>query len=96
MAGTYSDNLEFNSEQLMAQIKILESVRDMIIVSKTKYIDYITTQLMPNWTTEAGKKTTDELINFAEIDIQSFIAYLDERISNLTAAQQRTIQIDQA
>lgn len=96
MSGTYSDNLEFNSEQLMAQIKILESVRDMIIVSKTKYIDYITTQLMPNWTTEAGKKTTDELINFAEIDIQSFITYLDERISNLTAAQQRTIQIDQA
>ena len=96
MAGTYSDNLEFNSEQLMAQIKILESVRDMMIASKTKYIDYITTQLMPNWTTEAGKKTTDELINFAEIDIQSFIAYLHERISNLTAAQQRTIQIDQA
>ncbi len=96
MAGTYSDNLEFNSEQLMAQIKILESVRDMMIASKTKYIDYITTQLMPNWTTEAGKKTTDELINFAEVDIQSFIAYLDERISNLTVAQARTVQIDQA
>ena len=74
MAGTYSDNLEFNSEQLMAQIKILESVRDMMIASKT----------------------TDELINFAEVDIQSFIAYLDERISNLTVAQARTVQIDQA
>ncbi len=96
MAGTYSDNLEFNSEQLMAQIKILESVRDMMTSSKAKYVDYIATQLTPNWTTEAGKKTVDELINFAETDIQSFIAYLDERISNLTVAQQRTVQIDQA
>ena len=29
-------------------------------------------------------------------NLENNIAYLDERISNLTAAQQRTIQIDQA
>lgn len=92
----YSDNLEFNTEQLQVQIGVLENIRDVITNSKTKYIDYINNQLSPNWTTEAGIKTVNELINFAEVDIQSFIQYLTNRISDLEAAKQRTIQIDQA
>ena len=92
----YSDNLEFNTEQLQVQIGVLENIRDVITNSKTKYIDYINNQLSPNWTTEAGIKTVNELINFAEVDIQSFTQYLTNRISDLEAAKQRTIQIDQA
>ena len=92
----YSDNLEFNTEQLQVQIGVLENIRDIITNSKMKYIDYISTQLKPNWTTETGIKTVNELVNFAEVDIQAFIQYLSSRISDLEAAKQRIIQIDQA
>ncbi len=94
--ATYSDNLEFNSEQLLAQIEILESVRDLIVNSKQKYEEYINSQLRPNWTTDAGTKTVNELINFSETDITSFITYLNGRIQNLKEAQVNTVQINQA
>ncbi len=96
MAGTYSDNLEFNSEQLQAQIGIMENVRDMMVSAKEKYMDYISQQLSPNWTTENGQKTVNELLNYAETDIQSFINYLNNRIEDLTVSQQKTVQIDQS
>lgn len=96
MAGMYSDNLEFSPEQLMAQIRVLEQVRDVIVNAQKRYVEYITTQLCPNWTTAGGQKTAERLTAFANQDIQSFITYLDGRISNLTVSQQRTVQIDQA
>ncbi len=92
----YGDNLEFNSEQLATQIGILEEVKVTIQTSKNNYVDYVNTQLSPNWTTDAGKKTISELVNFAETDIQGFINYLDGRIADLEEAKNRTIQIDQA
>ena len=94
--AAYSDNLEFNSEQLTELIGILEEVKDAIQTSKTKYVDYVEVQLSPNWTTDAGQQTVHELLNFAETDIQGFITYLDQRVSDLEEAKNRTIQIDQA
>ena len=93
--AAYSDNLEFNSEQLAQLIDILEGIRDSVQTSKTKYVDNVEVQLSPNWTTDAGKKTVNELLNFAETDIQGFITYLDQKISNYEAAQNRTVQINQ-
>ena len=92
----YGDNLEFNSEQLATQIGILEEVKVTIQTSKNNYVDYVNSQLSPNCTTDAGKKTISELVNFAETDIQGFINYLDGRIADLEEAKNRTIQIDQA
>lgn len=94
--AAYSDNLEFNSEELTELIGILEGVKDAIQTSKTKYVDYVEVQLSPNWTTDAGQQTVNELLNFAETDIQGFITYLDQRVSDLEEAKNRTIQIDQA
>ncbi len=94
--AAYSDNLEFNSEELTELIGILEGVKDAIQTSKTKYVDYVEVQLSPNWTTDAGQQTVNELLNFAETDIQGFITYLDGRIADLEEAKNRTIQIDQA
>lgn len=92
----YSDNLTFNTEQLQSQIGILEQVRDTIQASKNNYVDYINNQLRPAWTTDAGQQTVNQLINFAETDIEAFITYLTGRISDLEAAKVRTMQINQA
>ena len=92
----YSDNLTFNTEQLQSQIGILEQVRDTIQASKNNYVDYINNQLRPAWNTDAGQQTVNQLINFAETDIEAFITYLTGRISDLEAAKIRTMQIDQA
>lgn len=92
----YSDNLTFNTEQLQSQIGILEQVRDTIQASKNNYVDYVNNQLRPAWNTDAGEQTVNQLINFAETDIEAFIKYLTGRIADLEAAKARTVQIDQA
>ncbi len=96
MATMHGDNLEFNSEQLAKQIEILEDVRQTIANSKEKYEEYINQELRPNWTTEAGMQTADQLINFSETEIKSFIDYLDGRIQNLRNARENTIRINKA
>ena len=96
MATMHSDNLEFNSEQLSKQIEILEDVRTTIANSKEKYEEYINQELKPNWTTEAGIQTAEELISFSQTEIQGFIGYLDNRIQNLRNAYENTIRINRA
>lgn len=93
--AVYNDNLEFNSAQLQEQIGILEEIRNTIQSSKDNYVDYINTNLSPNWTTEGGKNTINGLLSFADIDIQGFITYLDGRIQDLEDAKARTVKIDQ-
>lgn len=92
----YGDNLTFNVEQLQSQIGILEQVRDTIQASKKNYVDYVNTQLKPAWTTDAGQQTVNQLINFAEIDIEGFITYLTGRITDLEEAKVRVMQINEA
>lgn len=92
----YGDNLTFNVEQLQSQIGILEQVRDTIQASKKNYVDYVNTQLKPAWTTDAGQQTVNQLINFAEIDIEGFITYLTGRIADLEEAKVRVMQINEA
>lgn len=94
--GAYGDNLTFNVEQLQSQIGILEQVRDTIQASKKNYVDYVNTQLKPAWTTDAGQQTVNQLINFAEIDIEGFITYLTGRITDLEEAKVRVMQINEA
>ncbi len=94
--GAYGDNLTFNVEQLQSQIGILEQVRDTIQASKKNYVDYVNTQLKPAWTTDAGQQTVNQLINFAEIDIEGFITYLTGRIADLEEAKVRVMQINEA
>lgn len=94
--ATYSDNVKFNSEQLMAQVRVLENVRDMMISSKDKYVEYLETNLRPNWTTEGGRAAADRLRNFAETDIQDFITFLNQKLEGLTTSQATTVQIDAA
>lgn len=92
----YGDNMKFDTAALGAQIGVMQEIRDTISTLKTNYVDYINESLKPNWTTDAGVKSTDELINFAEVDIQSFIIYLDNRIADLEAAKERTALINEA
>ena len=92
----YGDNLTFNVEQLQSQIGILEQVRDTIQASKKNYVDYVNTQLKPAWTIDAGQQTVNQLINFAEIDIEGFITYLTGRIADLEEAKVRVMQINEA
>lgn len=92
----YGDNLEFSTPQLEELIGILEEVKATIQASKNNYVDYVNNQLSPNWTTEGGRKTVSELINFADTNIQSFITYLDNNIANLESAKNGTARIDVA
>lgn len=94
--GAYGDMLSFNTTTLQTQIGVLTEVRDTIQNLKTKYVDYVNNQLRPAWKLDGGDITANQLINFAEIDIEAFITYLTERISDLEAAKVKTIQIDQA
>lgn len=94
--ATYSDNVKFNSEQLMTQVRVLENVRDMMVSSKNKYVEYLETNLRPNWTTDGGEAAADRLRNFAETDIQDFITFLNQKIEGLTTSQATTVQIDAA
>lgn len=94
--SAYGDNLTFSIEQLQVQIGVLEQVRDTIQVSKNNYVDYVNNQLRPAWNTDAGQQTVNQLINFAETDIDAFIAYLTGRISDLEQAKVRVMQINEA
>ena len=91
-----SDNLEFNETQLAAQIELLENVRDMINNLKTSYLDYVNSQLRPDWTTDNGIKSVDSLERFANNNIQEFITYFDNRIADLREALQSVKNINAA
>lgn len=93
--SAYSDNLTFNIEQLQVQIGVLEQVRDTIQVSKNNYVDYVNNQLRPAWNTDEGDITANRLINFAETDINKFIAYLTGRIEDLGQAKKALETINQ-
>lgn len=96
MATTYGDNFEFNLEQLSKQIELLEDIRTTIANSKEKYEEYINRELRPNWTTEAGTKTVEELIKFSNTEIKNFITYLDNRIGNLRNAHEQALRVNKA
>lgn len=96
MAGTYADTLEFSPEGVSNTVKLLEEIRDMMVSTKEKYLDYIDTNLVPHWVTDNGIKTVTRLRVFATEDIQQFIDYLNNRITNLADAQPHTVNIDGA
>ncbi len=91
-----SDNLEFNEPQLEAQIEILEGIREMLTKLKNQYVDYVESQLRPNWTTDSGVKSVESLEKFANINIQEFINYFDQKINDLRAALQNVKNINMA
>lgn len=92
----YGDKMTFDIPTIQTQIGVLEEVKTAINTLKTNYIDYVNTQLKPNWTTDAGIRTTNELIRFAEDDIGTFIKYLEQNIANLEEAKNHTTAINEA
>lgn len=85
--AAYGDMLSFNTITLQTQIGVLTEVRDTIQALKTKYVDHVNNQLRPAWKTDEGDITANQLINFAETDIEAFIKYLTGRIEDLEEAK---------
>lgn len=92
----YGDNLTFSESGLQTVIGILSELKGEIGVFKDQYLEYVETNLKPNWTTTGGVQSVELLRNFAEEDIQNFINYLQNRIDNLNASAPRLSNINNA
>lgn len=92
----YGDNLTFSESGLQTVIGILGELKGEINSFKDQYLNYVETNLKPNWTTTNGVQSVEILRNFAEEDIQNFINYLQNRIDNLNASAPRLSNINNA
>lgn len=92
----YSDNLTFSEEGLANTIAVLDELKGEITVFKDRYLEYVSTNLKPNWTTTNGVKSVEDLNTFAETDIQNFINYLQRRIDNFRVTQKQLYNINNA
>ena len=90
------DNLQFNILELGKQINTLREVRDTIYNLKERYLEYVSNELAPNWTTENGVKTAEDLKRFANVNINDFIKYFDGRISDLEVSLEEVKRMNNA
>lgn len=88
--------LTYNEAQLKSMIGIVEEIRDKIISSKNAYDEYVVSNLEPNWKTTSGIQVVNELKSFSNNNIQSFIDYLNQRISELYITLEQVQRIDVA
>ena len=92
----YSDNLTFSESGLQAVISVLSKLKGEISAFKDQYLNYVETNLKPNWTTTNGVQSIEILRNFANEDIQDFINYIQNRIDNFHATAPRLSNINNA
>lgn len=83
MPNPNSDALSFDIQGIRASIENLKDLNAINSKNKEDFLNYISNDLAPTWTTKEGVVAVEELREFVNIKFEEYIRYLNSKINSL-------------
>ena len=75
-----NDRLDFSIEGVSRSVENMREQNAQNQKNQKAFVEYVESQLAPEWNTAQGRVATAELKKFAETEFQEYIDYLNRRI----------------